>query len=106
MNKMNTDTWQEKMINSEMKYIYDKLEGLEKDIHALKLILERLDDLLFRKNGGEKALVHVLNRHESFIVQAKSFRRKIIEYLVGFLIGLVSAGVVFWFSVVSRELIK
>lgn len=94
------------MSDSEIKYIRDKLEDLENGVGALRLILDRIDDLLFRKNGGKKAVIHVLNTHDSYILESKSMRRKIINHAISFVTGAILAGVVFWFTVVSNHLLK
>jgi hypothetical protein len=82
------------------------MEALIGKTDALSTILDKIDDLLFRKNGGDKAIIHVLNKHQSFIIEHKSLRKKLFDYAIGFIIGLLSAGAVFWFAVVSRQLLK
>jgi hypothetical protein len=93
-------------IKLEVEMLKTGMEALINKTDALTTILDKIDDLLFRKNGGDKAIIHVLNRHQSFIVEHKSFRKKMFDYAIGFIIGLVSAGAVFWFAVVSRQLLK
>jgi hypothetical protein len=93
-------------IKIEIEKLKTGMEALIGKTDALSTILDKIDDLLFRKNGGEKAIIHVLNKHQSFIIEHKSFRKKMFDYAIGFIIGLLSAGAVFWFAVVSKQLLK
>jgi hypothetical protein len=61
-------------IKVEIEMLKTGMEALISKTDALSKILDKIDDLLFRKNGGEKAIIHVLNKHQSFIIEHKITR--------------------------------
>ena len=69
-------------IKIEVEKLKTGMEALINKTDALSAILDKIDDLLFRKNGGEKAIIHVLNKHQSFIIEHKDFRSPLGAQLI------------------------